>query len=636
MDWPPLEPADAAIQKPRVDPTADAECLLWDVRVENKIMNNQDGVTTYTHLVRIKIFTDGGVKKFGQVDLPYGDKSKIGDVSGRTIEPDGSIIELKKDAVFDHVLEKLHRRKTQAVSFAMPGVKPGAIIEYRYKQIYDQVARYDILQAQMEDIPVEHLVFHIKPIESPYIALTMRYRPFLTTLPPFKDSPDHYSVSSIDNIPAFRSEPDAPPDSSVRAWVLLYYTEDTKEVPDKFWKREGKRIYDEYSNEIKVNGAVKQIAEEQTSGAKSDDEKLNKLYYYCQKHIKNVYGKEVSDADRQSFKPNKNTADTLQRGEGSGYDITLAFIALAQAAGYEARLAQLMDRETMIFHKELMLPFFDVTDAAVNVGGTWRLYDPETRWLGPGELRWQEQVVEALIPDPKDPEFVQVPVTPADKSVRKQVARLKLDEEGSIDGALEETLTGQLAAEWRFENIDHSDGDRKKGFEDKVKAHLAGAEVTDVKVSDPTDTSIPVTLSCRVKVEAFATKTGKRLFFTPAVFQMNEPARYPESKRTFDVLYQYPWTEREAVSITFPEGFAKDNADLPQPINFDPIGHYVTKAVVLNNRLVYEREFVFGNNGTIYFLTKAYPTIKKIFDGLHDNDAHMLTLKQEPAVAQSQ
>jgi Domain of Unknown Function with PDB structure (DUF3857)/Transglutaminase-like superfamily len=632
----PLDPNDVSLQKAKVDPNADAECLLWDLRVNDELLGGRDPRTTYTNYVRIKIFTDAGVKKYGTVDLEYQGKEHIGDISGHTIEPDGTVLDMKKDAIFDHLIEKRRRVKVHAVSFAMPGLKPGSIIEYRYKKFEDNaLADYVPLEAQM-GIPVERVVYHVKPLNDPYIPFTMRYMPFNTALPPFKPENGGYFISSLQNIPAFHAEDDAPPDREIRPWVLIYYSEDRKENIDKFWKTEGKNRYKSYSQEVKVNGDVKQIAEEQISGAKSDDEKLRKLYVYCQKHLKDINGSQATDADRESYKGNHNTVETLKRGMGTWRDIDLAFVALATAAGYDARLAYMVDREQMIFHKELMIPWLPIVDVAVNVGGKWRLYDPSSRYLPAGELRWQEQAVYALIADPKEPEFYQTAVMNADQSMRKQAGRLKLDEEGTLEGDLDQTLTGGLAAEWRFENMDHSVAEREKLFGDEVKSHLAGAEVTEIHLSDPADLENPVVLKCHVKVEGFATRTGKRLFFTPAVFQMNEAARYTDKARKYDMMLHYPWSEVEDVSVFFPEGFTLDHPDLAPQTTFKPVGSYVTRAVVLKNRILYHREFTFGADGYIVFPNKNYATIKQIFDSIHDNDAHLLTLRQEPAVAKAQ
>jgi hypothetical protein len=290
----------------------------------------------------------------------------------------------------------------------------------------------------------------------------------------------------------------------------------------------------------------------------------------------------------------------------------------------------------MIFHKELMIPWLPIVDVAVNVGGKWRLYDPASRYLRAGELRWQEQAIFALIADPKEPEFYQVPLINADQSLRKQAGRLKLDEEGTMEGDLDQTLTGELAAEWRAENMDQSPAEREKLFGDEVKGHLGGAEVTEIHLSDPADLDGPVVLKCHVKMEGFATRTGKRLFFTPAVFQINEPARYTDKARKYDMMLHYPWSEVEDVSIVFPEGFTLDHPDLAPQTMFKPVGSYTTKAAVLKNRLLYHRELTFGADGYIVFPSKNYAVLKQIFDSVHDNDAHLLTLRQEPTVAQAQ
>jgi hypothetical protein len=45
-DWKPLLPDDLLLQKPRVDPAADAEAMLWEISVADAAANNQ---YPYTH-----------------------------------------------------------------------------------------------------------------------------------------------------------------------------------------------------------------------------------------------------------------------------------------------------------------------------------------------------------------------------------------------------------------------------------------------------------------------------------------------------------------------------------------------------------------------------------------------------------
>jgi hypothetical protein len=68
----------------------------------------------------------------------------------------------------------------------------------------------------------------------------MRFIPFNVKLPPFQYDAAGYTISAVDNLPAFKQEEDAPPESQISSWVLIYYDVDRKDNPDKFWKSEGK------------------------------------------------------------------------------------------------------------------------------------------------------------------------------------------------------------------------------------------------------------------------------------------------------------------------------------------------------------------------------------------------------------
>jgi hypothetical protein len=121
VDWKPVSPEDLALKAPRVDPTADAEALFWDISVANGASNNQYPFTTFSHYLRVKIFTERGVKNYGTVNITYNGKQLLGSIAGRTIQPDGSIQELTKDTIFHRVDYKGSGLKVRTRSFAMPG-----------------------------------------------------------------------------------------------------------------------------------------------------------------------------------------------------------------------------------------------------------------------------------------------------------------------------------------------------------------------------------------------------------------------------------------------------------------------------------------------------------------------------------
>ena len=375
---------------------------------------------------------------------------------------------------------------------------------------------------------------------------------------------------------------------------------------------------------------MKSIAEEVTAGAKSPQDKLKLLAQHCQKKIKDVATDETSDLDRQHFKPNKNSIDTLNRGIGTRTDIRLAFAALAQAAGFEARPAFLCDRETMMLRPEMMLPMLPKMGIAVNLDGTWQLYDVTSRFLEPGRLRWQEEGVKALIADEKDPVWITTGVTAAELSQNRHQGQVKLDDQGTLEGDLHDTLTGHPAEEWREAYSRSSEADRNKRLSDAIARKLPGAEVTELKSSDPGELAVPVSVEYHLRIPGYATRTGKRLFLQPAIAEANEPARYTASTRKYDIAMRYPWSELEDISIRTPAGYALDNANAPSPISVGTIGGYKVTILKLPERLYYHRELQFGKNGMIYYPSTAYPNLKQAFDAIHDRDTHLLTLKVQP------
>jgi len=243
--WRPITPEELALKKSKADPNADAQGLFREVRVLNEM-----GGSTYPHnviseYIRLKIFTDRGKDKYGTVQIPYAGKSTVYAVTGRTIRPDGSVVELSKDAIFDRVIVKKSGRKTKAISFAMPAVGPGAIIEYSWSTNPGEfISRYLPLEVQQE-FPIDEVTFHIKPMTSQYVAWpAMRYMPFRCNVDPPGRDREGFAVLTIHNVPAFREELFMPPEYSAKQWVLVYYEENSKNNSDQYWKGVGRGIRD--------------------------------------------------------------------------------------------------------------------------------------------------------------------------------------------------------------------------------------------------------------------------------------------------------------------------------------------------------------------------------------------------------
>src|SRR5262245_55349061 len=93
-DWPVIDPAHTALTRPRLDPAASAETLLWTVRITDSAALDHPQ-TIREHHIRIKIFDDRARDEHARVDITYGDDARVRDVEGRTVAPNGAVTELR-------------------------------------------------------------------------------------------------------------------------------------------------------------------------------------------------------------------------------------------------------------------------------------------------------------------------------------------------------------------------------------------------------------------------------------------------------------------------------------------------------------------------------------------------------------
>jgi len=343
-----------------------------------------------------------------------------------------------------------------------------------------------------------------------------------------------------------------------------------------------------------------------------------------------VRSEALSAEERADVNRNKTPADTIKQGAGTGYDIDMAFAALATAAGFDARMVRLGDRADASFSPSFPDSYFiRAYDVAVNLQGQWRFYDPASTYVPFGMLRWQEEDEPALLLDPKDPQFVNTPLSPPEKSRRKRIGQFSLSDDGTLEGDVRLEYTGHDAATRKYEIEADSAEQRIERVREMVRNYMSTAETSDITVDNATDPEKPLVYRYHVKVPGYAQRTGKRLFLQMAYFQFNTQPLFTAATRKYPIYFDYPWSEDDYVEIRMPPGFELDHPEAPSPMNFGEAGRYDVKISVTNSRkLLYSRKLTFGGGGLISFAAEAYPTLKQVFDRIHEADSYTIILKQ--------
>ncbi len=474
----PITPEELALKQSTVEP-ADAEALFREVWIE------EHASTTY---VRFKIFNSLGREKYSDVKIEYPASEAISGVCGRTIHADGTITELQKDAIFDKVEAKKGRLKVKVLSFAMPVVESGSLIEYQWTE-RNSFEDFIPLEVQSE-YPAREVTFHIKLGSALYTSIKL----MSFGCKPKQDTKDARGSTTITvrNVPAYHDEPYSPPELSARMWILGSYQFVRGVWNGDSWWAVGKYYYAREKETIKITREMKEVVNSVISKGKTDEEKLELLADYCRNNIQNLWSRDITTEEREQFKRNKNTANTFKRGAGIPEDIDLLFVGLARTAGFEAHVARVADRKAFLFDTANQSRFFlDNQDAAVLVNGRWIFYDVTNKWTPPGRLQWLEQGVWALVPQEDGFLWERTPLLTVEDTKMQRIGDFELSVNGDLEGYLREINWGNKSFNFRKAHDSETDAERQEFVRNEVKKSFPGAEVTNVNVSILADAKNP-------------------------------------------------------------------------------------------------------------------------------------------------
>jgi len=628
--WGTIHREDLELKQGRVDAGADAEAIEWEISVSDE-WSGESIKSSETQHLSIKIFNTRGRDAFSRLDIPYSKGTHLADISARTIRPDGSVIEVKKNAFMDRTVFKGAGVKEKAVSFAMPGVEPGSVVEYRWTAVRYNELIHNVRVLLQLDIPVQTLRFSIHPLPVPATGLQMRIRAFNFRMPPFVDEAPGFHTMTIPSIPALKKEPFMPPDLSLRPWIAIYYDDQSDTPVDAFWRRIGKRAHERSTSLYRATGDVKKVTQSALAGVTAPDETVNRLVEYCRTRIRNS---DLSDSgltagDREWLRSEHSASEYLKRGLADADGVLKVFLSMASAANLDARLALLPDRSECLFDSKIPAHYLLTRRcAAVQLQGSWRAVDPTSADLPGGMLPWSIEDVEMLVPDPENPVFIRTPISSPEQTLSRRAARLKLSEGGAVEGDVTEEIAGQDGAVCRRAVRDHSAVERETELTEQIKARMSTAEVSEIHFDPGSGPSDPFRLAYHIRVDGYAARTGRRLLLQPAFFQRGESPSFPARMRTYPVFFNYPWAGYDIVTIDLPAHFRVESPPDWQPTVLPKVGQHSVRLRVSEDgqQLQCIRSVIFGEGGMISFPVEEYPKLKEAFDRFHAQDDSAVSL----------
>lgn len=624
-EWKPLDPAHLALKQPTIDPGADAEALLWEVHVSDEVDPSGSPSTVYEHYLRVKIFTDRGREAFATVDIPFASGIEVRDVAARTIRPDGSIVELKKSDIYERTVVKSDDLKVKMKSFAIPALERGTIVEYTWRELHRDSLATNLKLRFSRDIPVHDVRYYLRALSVP--GYQMVAFPFNGNFAAPQKQKDGFTMLSLSNVQAQVDEEFGLPDLEGRPWVFVGYEPSGRSDSPDFDKHLSSDLYEEYSKRARPTPEIRQLAAAALTGATTDAAKVAALARVARDKIRRIDVDTATDSDRRQLKETKNAGDALRKGIGTADDVLLLFLALADAAKLDARVAALASR-AQLFPRSLRPhpAFMPERIAAIHSGAGWLFVDPANQYSAAGELPWDFEMQRALIGDPRQPMTAETPASPAAYSLKKRVGVFKLLDDGTLEGEARLEYSGHWGEIFRNDEDQDTAADREKDLRELLTKRLPGVEMSDVRIDNLLDPSKPYTNVYRIRIAGYAQRAGSRLILQPAIFQKGVPQMFAAPQRKTPLHFPFAWSELDVVTIELPEGYAPE-ASLDRQ-GFDAgAAKYEPLVTLTGSRLTFTRGLSVATSG-LYELN-TYQPFRAFFEAVHKADGEPIVLRKK-------
>jgi Domain of Unknown Function with PDB structure (DUF3857) len=581
--------------------------------------------------VREKILTEEG-RKYGDVDIPLiKGQWDIVNIRARTIRPDGSIANFD-GKVYEKEIVKARGLKYLAKTFTLSDVQPGSIIEYHYMIDFAENYVFNSNWVLSNDLFIRNAKYTLKPYNEWALQWTWPNGLPEGAKPPVNENKSIHMEAR--DIPAFQVEDDMPPEAAMKFRVDFIYSEEGFEKePDKFWKKQGKKMNDAAEGFVNKRKAMEQAVAEIVSPGDSPEAKLRKIYARVQKIRNTSYEVEKTEQEQKRAKEKEinNVEDLWKRGYGNGYELTWLFLGLARAAGMDASAVRIATRDDHFFTPNVMRARdLNTNVVLVKVNGKGVYFDPGVAFAPFGLLPWSETGTTGLKLDKDGGTWVTTPTPEPSESQIVRKADLNLTSEGSLEGKLTVTFTGLEAQRRRLQERNEDEAHRKKLLEDYVKEVIpAGIEVELTSKPDWASSSPSMAAEFSLKVPGWASGAGKRALLPVGLFSGPEKHMCEHSTRVHPLYFQYLFEKTDDVHIELPLGW--QISSLPQAQNTDAkVMAYTLKVENEKGTLHFERHL---RSGLTFLDQKYYPALRNFYQAVRTGDEQQVVLQPAATAA---
>lgn len=581
---------------------------------------------------RIQLLSESAYEDYGTHTVYlYDEYERIKDIKASTyVLQDGEVVRYELDD--DDIFEEEVNENVDKVSFTLPNLEPGAIIEYKYEIRSDQ-SFLQPWQFQGTE-PTVYSEYSVKiPEFLKYTVVGRGSEPFAE-----QDREQTYSNLSnrisadrffwaVHNAPAIREEAFmTTPKDYIRAIefklnkVVDPVTSEQYAVMGS-WEDLAVDLMDDFSfgRELGRHGEVRDLTDETVEGLSSTVEKQNAIYQVVQDRIE-WNGK-------QRFLLDRNLDEVLESGTGTSADINLLLCSMLQEADVDAYPVLISTRDhgaiTTLYPA---LNQFNEVIVAVKKEDGYTFLDATDDHRPAGLLPERALNGQGWLVDKSEPQWVAIPPTGA--RIRSTLIRASLTKDGTVSGLMNVTNQSFFAVMSRNALADSDP-------EEVVRESLFDTEVSlsSTNISNEDVLAEPLKIQSSFSIPNYAQVAGDFIYVKPVIADAITENPLTAAERSFPMDLPSPVQHTYTLSLQLPDGYVVE--DLPENKRVqlkNQSGTFVRITQSKDNALTMRIQAVIRKTK---FAPSEYGALKQFFASLVATHAEPIVLKKAPEDASS-
>lgn len=522
---------------------------------------------------------------------------------------DNKIQQIKLDR--SEIFEKSHNDNFNKVSFTMPDIKKGSIIDIRYKISSPYFTDLDEINLQYT-IPLRKLHANLTVPSNIIFKKYGRgeHSPTVTSDKNLdrrinlKTTTYHYS---IENVPALKEEKFVGNIENYRSAMFfeisaIRYADGTGETFSNSWGDVARVIatHDDYEYEIKKDRIFREELENYLNNEQDSLKRLTKVLEFAKKNISwdKKYGYGFMKSIRRAFKEKT----------GSVADINLSLVSMLRYAGFEAT-------PIVLATTHIARPVFPTINhlnyviAYVEIENKKYYLDATDLYSEPNILPYRVYNYLGLFVDTENKIWKQVDIQNPPLAKKINLINVELDKKFGLSGNIKEVVENHYAYNKRKKYYSQSENEYLREKEKKIST----LEISNYNVSNIENTG-KIVEEYNYQLQNGFSKIGDEIIINPLFFLKDFAQNLPKTKRKYPLKFSFPYDDKTIVNIKIPEGYKIKEMPSSLRLNYaQTIGSY---KYIVNSSKRFIRITINEKLNQTLFPANQYKELKSFFDNI--------------------